>query len=222
MSTSLPLPLERIVFAEAAQQYLRSLPLEHFMEPVTQATQRRITLASLELVYVRRRDVQFFNELLVQYRLRSKKEIRQVVPDNMIVVHPEPLDVEGSYDVPIVGVQPFCMLEYVSKSTKRKDSEDNYAKYEKELKVPYYVLFNPDIEELSLFRHNRRRFVSVKPNRNGRLEMPRIDLEIALMDRWVRFWYQGQLLPLPADLQATVDQLQRELGETKQKLSAAE
>ncbi len=31
-------------YAHAARQYLRSLPLEHFMEAAAQATQRKITL----------------------------------------------------------------------------------------------------------------------------------------------------------------------------------
>ena len=40
-----------ILYYEAAQEYLRSLPLEHFMESTPQAHQREITLASLALVH---------------------------------------------------------------------------------------------------------------------------------------------------------------------------
>jgi hypothetical protein len=45
MSTAdLPRPLIALRYAEAAEAYLRSLPLEHFMEATGQSTQRKITL----------------------------------------------------------------------------------------------------------------------------------------------------------------------------------
>jgi hypothetical protein len=50
MSTAKPTILLRLEYEEAAQAYLRSLPLEHFMEATAQATQRKITLESLDLV----------------------------------------------------------------------------------------------------------------------------------------------------------------------------
>jgi hypothetical protein len=40
-----------------------------------------------------------------------------------------------------------------------------------------------------------------------------VDLEVALLDGWVRFWYKGEQLPLPADLQ-------RSLIETQQRADA--
>ena len=36
----------------AADEYCRSLPLEHFMEAIPQSTQRKITLESLDLLRV--------------------------------------------------------------------------------------------------------------------------------------------------------------------------
>ena len=45
------------------------------------------------------------------------------------------------------------MLEYVSKSSRRKDYDDNFDKYERDLKVPYYLTFYPDDQELTLYRH---------------------------------------------------------------------
>lgn len=67
MSTSPPRILLRLKYEEAAQAYLRSLPLEHFMESTPQATQRQITLESFDLVKPHRPDLHVFNELLVQY-----------------------------------------------------------------------------------------------------------------------------------------------------------
>src|SRR6185437_13710939 len=144
MAANKPRPLLRIEYEEAAEAYLRSLPPEHFMEATAQGKQREITLASLALVKARRPDVQIFNELLVQYPRRGQRKLGQVVPDNMVVVCDEPIRASGSYDLPLQPVGPFWMLEYVSKHNKRKDYEDNFQKYERELKVPYYLLFYPD------------------------------------------------------------------------------
>src|SRR5437879_10718695 len=87
-------------YNKAAEEYLRSLPPEHFMEATPQATQREITVESLALVKARRPEVQYFNELLVQYPHGRGKRIRQVVPDNMVVLHPDPIEAVGSYDLP--------------------------------------------------------------------------------------------------------------------------
>ena len=95
MSANLPPVLQAIAYEEEAQKYLRSLPLEHFMEATAQATQRKITLESLDLVQARRPDVHVFNELLVQYPLRGRRKLGQVVPDNMVVLTTERMRVTG-------------------------------------------------------------------------------------------------------------------------------
>jgi hypothetical protein len=97
MPTELPRVLVEIAYEKAAREYLRRLPLEHFMASKPQATQREITLESLALVKAQRPDVQVFNELLVQYPLPRRKRPGQVVPDNMVVIHPQPIEAEGSY-----------------------------------------------------------------------------------------------------------------------------
>ena len=138
MPTATPPRLLRSQYYHAAQEYLRKLPLEHFMESTPHATQREITLASLALVRARRADFHVFNELLVQYPLPRRKRLGQVVPDNMVVIHDGPIEADGSYDVPLESARPFWMLEYASKSNRRKDYKDNMRRYEHELKVPYY------------------------------------------------------------------------------------
>jgi Uma2 family endonuclease len=209
-------------YEEAAEAYLKSLPPEHFMEATAQATQRRIVLASIELVHARRPEVQLFNELLVQYTRGRNGEIRQVVPDNMVVVCAEPIDANGSYDVPLQPAAPFWMLEYVSKNNKRKDYEDSYQKYERELKVPYYLMFFPEGPDFTLYRHTGRKYVSVKANNHGRCEIRELELELAILDGWVRFWYEGDLLPLPADLQRDLDKARRELKKARRQAKRAE
>src|SRR5262249_4020231 len=133
MSSARPRHLLDMEYEEAAQAYLRSLPLEHFMEATPQATQREISLESLALVHERRPEVQAFNELLIQYPHGRQRAIRQVVPDNMVVIHPEPLGKLTSFNLPLQEARPFWVLEYVSKESKRKDYEDSFKKYEREL-----------------------------------------------------------------------------------------
>jgi Uma2 family endonuclease len=203
----------RSCYQEAAQAYLRSLPLEHFMEANAQGTQRKISLASLEQVRGARPDVHVFNELLVQYR-RAKRtqKIEQVVPDNMVVIHDGELTPDTSYDLELQPAHPFMMLEYVSKRNKRKDYEENHQRYDEELKVPYYLLFYPDNEDLSLFHLRRGRYASVTPNDQGRLAIPELEVEVALLNGWVRYWFRGDLLPLPADWQREMNAVRRQLA----------
>src|SRR5262245_40813438 len=130
MKLPYPPALIEVRYAEYAQEYLRKLSLEHFMESTPQATQRKITLAAFDQIHLARPEVQVFNELLVQYPLPGQKRPGQVVPDNMVVIHEEKIKAEGSYDIPVQPVGLFMTLEYVSKRNRRKDYDDNFDKYE--------------------------------------------------------------------------------------------
>ncbi len=207
-------------YEQAAQDYLSRLSMEHFMEATAQGTQRKITLESLDLVHAYRPDVQVFNELLVQYPRPGRRKIGQVVPDNMVVLWPEPLRASGSYNLSEQPARPFWMLEYVSKYNKRKDYEDNFDRYENELRVPYFLLFYPDTLDLTLYRLKDNRYVSVQPSEAGRYAIPELTLEVGLLDGWVRYWYQGQLLPLPADLLKQMNELIAQLQAKDEQLQA--
>jgi Uma2 family endonuclease len=207
-------------FEEAEQAYLRSLPAEHFMEATDHARQREITLESFALIRVLRPEIQCFNELLVQYPRGKRKKLGQVVPDNFVVVHTEPIQAKGSFSTSLQPVRPLLVMQYVSKYNKRKDYDDNYEKYEEELKVPYYLLFYPDGEELTLFRLGEKGYVSVKPNEAGRYAIPELELEAALLDGWMRYWFRGELLPLPGDLLRQINAAKTELTKTKGELTA--
>jgi hypothetical protein len=135
----------------------------------------------------------------VQYPFGRPARIRQVVPDTMVIVHGEPIEAGTSYDMPFQPVKPTWMLEYVSKRSKRKDYDVSFRKYERELKIPWYLLFYPDNQELTLFHRRRTKYASVRPNAAGRLAIPSLHLEMGLIDRWLRFWYKGALLPLVAE-----------------------
>src|SRR5579884_4000884 len=220
MKADKPLSDLREEYEEAARKYMASLPLEHFVESTPQATQRKITVESFDLVHVRRPDVQCFNELLIQYP-RGKKRKARVVPDNMVVVHPEPIEALSSFSTPFQPVGPFLVLEYVTPSNMRKDYEDNFVKYERDLKVPYYLLFYPDNQELTLYRHNGERYVTVTPGESGRCAIPELELEVAILDGWVRSWFRGDLLPLPADFQRELDEARRQAEESRHQAEEA-
>ena len=180
MASTRPKGLIDLEYEEYAQEYLRGLPLEHFTEATDHATQGEITLESLALLKARRKDVHVFNELLVQYPRAGKKKPGQVVPDNMVVISDQRVRARTSYNLPVEDARPFWVLEYVSKESKRKDYDDNFDKYERELRVPYYLLFFPETQDLTLYRHTGRN-VSVPPNERGRYPLPELDLEMSLL-----------------------------------------
>jgi Uma2 family endonuclease len=209
------------VYAEYAREYLRNLPLEHFMEATAQGRQREITLESLALVKARRSDVHVFNELLIQYPRPRQKRPGQVVPDNMVVIYPGVIEAEGSYDIPVQPVGPFWTLEYVSKSSKRKDYDGSLRKYERDLKVPYCLMFYPDAQELTLYQRGPRKYRAVPPNGQDHYPIAELEMEVGLLDSWVRFWFRGELLPLPGDLQHALDETRQQL-EAERLLAARE
>lgn len=222
MATTKPRAIIAVTYEDAAQEYLRNLPLEHFTEATAQATQREITLESLDLVAARRPDVHVFNELLVLYPVARQRKPVGVVPDNMVVISDKPLEADLSYNLPLEPAKPFWMLEYVSKNSKRKDYEDSFDKYEHDLKTPYYLTFYPDDQELTLYRHTGKKYVSVKPNRHGRYALPELDLEIGLLDGWVRYWHEGELLPLPAELERDLEEATRRADEQSRRADEME
>ena len=111
------------------------------------------------------------------------------------------------------------MLEYVSKGSKRKDYEENHRKYERELRVPYYLVFYSHGQKLTLYHHNGRRYVTVKANEHGRYAIPELELEVGLLDGWVRYWNKGQLLPLPADMQRELSEAKRRVAQLEEELA---
>ena len=191
-------------FAEAASEYLaflRENHPEHFMESVGQATQRKITVASLDQVASERPDVHVYSELLIQW-YNDENKLRRVVPDNMVVIAEKRPKVKTNFAIPVQPARPFAVFEYVSKESNRKEYQGSWDKYERELKVPYYLIFHPDEQELLLFRLNKRRgkYISVHPDDEGRYAIPDLDLGMAVLDGWVRFWWNGELLSVPTEL----------------------
>jgi Uma2 family endonuclease len=219
-STVPPLVLEAS-WEEDARNYMASLSLKHFMESTPQAMQRSITLACLALVVALRSDLQLFNELLIQYPRKGKRRPGHVVPDNMLVVSDKPIRSQTSFKTFIEPVGPFAVMEYVSNRNKRKDYEENFKIYEA-LKIAYYLIFYPDGQELTLYRHNGERYVSVKPNENQRYSVSELAIEVAILDGWVRYWFKGELLPLPAEMQSDLLRTRKRVNELQSRVEQLE
>jgi Uma2 family endonuclease len=202
-------------YDRAANAYQRRLPLEHYMEAVSQSTQRKITLASLDLLPRRRLDVQVFNELLIQYFFKGR--LRRVVPDNMLRRSSEPLRADRSYNLELEGIGPFLVMEYVSPENYRKDYHESFHKYESELKVPYYLLFYPEEQDLQVHHLEADEYRRLPANAEGRYAIPELDLEVGLLDGWVRYWYQGELLPLPTEMEELLEGERRRADQERQR-----
>src|SRR5438105_8372986 len=101
-------------YERAAAAYCARLPPEHFMEATGQATQRKVSWVSLDLVALRRGNMQVFNELLIQYP--GNGVLGQVVPDNMVLRSKRKIKSASSFNVAFEPIKPFWVLEYVSQS----------------------------------------------------------------------------------------------------------
>ena len=200
----------RLFYENAAREYSKSHPIEHML----QSRQRAITLASLALVEAVRPDFHVFNELLIRYPhpQNDGHSVEQVVPDNFVVIHNGPLDPGDSFDTASQASKPFWALDYVVECNLRKDYVDNMARYGRDLQVPYYMLFEPQKLRLTLYKlgTKTRKFRELRPNANGQLAIPELDIEMALVDVWVRFWFRGKLLPLPGEMAVELDESKKE------------
>jgi Uma2 family endonuclease len=218
-------------YEQAARDYCATLPMEHFMESTPQQAQRKITLSAFELIHTDRPDVWCYNELLIQHPMSdSRRDIIRVVPDNLVVLHDRPIVATGSFTTTVEQARLLVALEYVSESSKRKDYVENMERYE-QIRMPHYLMFEPEKKLIILHRWSARagRLVSVPANAAERFPIPKLELEVGLHDDWMRFWFRGELLPLPAELKETLDRTakelqakQRELATARQKLGAAE
>jgi hypothetical protein len=209
----------RLIYDMAERRFQAALPPEHYMEAFDHAHQRAVTLASLGLLAGRVPGFHLFNEMLVLYQAGPTEfDTAGVVPDNFVVRYDGPLVVDNSFRLPLQPARPFLVLEYVSTHNQRKDYDDNMTRYQDALRVPYYLLFHPGSQEMSLYKLVRRRFRTVRPDAAGRVAVPELDLQAGVLDGWMRYWYRGDLLPLPAELEGQLTDARTQLDTTRTQL----
>jgi hypothetical protein len=203
MATDIRPQFTQAEYEAAALATLASQTLEDLMEATPQAQQREIIMGSLAVVQVYLPDVQYYSELLLQYP--KDGAIRWVVPDNMVSRSAEPWRARSSYrvehDPPIL-----MALEYVSPSSGQKDYGESFRKYERDLRIPYCLLYDTTDRTLEVYHHDGTRYVRLEPNVQGRVAVPELEIEVGLLDGWTRVWFRGQLVPVPAELQRQLDE----------------
>ena len=196
------------------------------MEHTSQSRQRAITVASLALVEAVRPDFHVLSELLIQYPISKTdvKAVGRVCPDNFVVIRDRPVGPCGSFNTPFEESKPFWVLEYVSEGNQRKDYVDNMTRYGRDLQVPYYMLFEPQKLRLTLYKlgTTTRKFKQVRPNAAGRFAIPELDIEMGLVDVWVRFWFRGKLLPITGEMAAELDESKKETRNARHDTRVAE
>ena len=133
----------------------------------------------------------------------------------------QPLVVDESFNTFRQPVGPLLVLDYVSRLNFRKDYLDSFRKYEIDLKVPYYLLFYPHKSELFVFRLADEAYAPIEPNSMGRLAIPELELEVAVLDGWVRYWFRGNLIPLPGEMLKRLEASQNQAISLQDQLDAA-
>ena len=119
MSTDLPRPLLRLEYARAAEDYLRSLPLEHFMEATPQATQREITVENIQ-----KTTCEYFNIKIGD--LKAKRRTQNIALPRQVAMYLCRKHTETSF--PAIGDKfggrDHSTVIHASKTVERKIKED--------------------------------------------------------------------------------------------------
>lgn len=182
---------------ESAREYYRSLPVEDTIDTVPQANARRALLSSFRVIKAKRPDLHYFNELLIEYRTADGSPGR-VVPNNFVTVHPEPIKAGNSFDLSEQPTRPLLALEYVTEY-RRPEFKQNRAKYERDLRIPYYLRVYPHDGRIAMYSLRDDRYTAAQLNAEGRFAVPELESEFGVVDGAVRVWFRGELVPLIAE-----------------------
>src|SRR5437879_707599 len=86
----------------------------------------------------------------------------------------------------------------------------------------YYLLFYPQTQDLTVYRHNGSRYAPIVPDQQGRYPIPELDMEVGLFGGWARYWYQGELLPLPSEMARSLAEERRLRQQAERQRAEAE
>lgn len=202
------------IYEKAARKYFLSIPLEDTIDPTCQAHNRMNTVSSFSLISLARPDIHCFNELLITYP-RSSGESGRVVPNNFVVVHPEPIRVHDCYEIPLLP-SPLLAIDYINDYRNPKCYENNFERYGHELTIPYYLRVHSEEKEFFLHRLSEGNYAPVQAIDSGRFPIPELELEVGLYDGWLRYWFRGEMVLLPAELQREIMRLDEALVKTNE------
>ena len=120
---------------------------------------------------------------------------------------------------------PDLVVELMSKSTRDEDLTTKRAIYEKKLRVPEYVAFDPETGEIHAWRLGKRKYKPIRPDENGRIWLEQAGLWVGTwrglhagsVDTWLRFFdAKGRLVPTERESKL------REMALKEQAISRAE
>lgn len=184
----------------AAAAYAHAEASCHVEVDALQARQRQITAWSLAVVAGVRPDIQTFTAVLIQYGPPGRDDPEQIVPDNFVVRAAKPIEARDHYDVPFQPARPFVVFEYPSTPLQRKRIGRRVGQYEHNLAVPYVVRFDPESGQLAVQHLIGSLLVPCDISAAGRAGIPELELELGVIDGVLRFWFRGELVPLPAEV----------------------
>lgn len=196
-------------YDEAERAYYRSLDPEDTIDPVCQATTRAIVLSNFGLIRSSRPDIQCFNELLIRYP-RPDGSTGRAVPNNFVVMHPEPVAVYDSFDTAGQPAKPLLVIDYITELRNPEAYKHNPDRYGRELRVPYYLVAYPEEKRFTLYRLTDGGYADVPPNESGRFPVPELEVEVGMHDGWMRFWFGCELVKTPAEMYQELQALRAE------------
>lgn len=209
----------RLAYAAAA--YAHAEANCHAEVDPLQARQRQITAWSFAVVAGVRPDVQAFTAVLIQDGPPGGDDPGQIVPDNFVVHAAKPIVAHDHYDVPFQPARPFVVFEYPSTPLQRKRIGRRVGHYEYNLAVPYVVVFDPESERLELQHMIGGMLVPSSVNAAGRADIPELGIELGVLDGQMRFWFRGEVIPLPADVLPEREEQAAEIARLREELARA-
>jgi Uma2 family endonuclease len=127
-------------------------------------------------------------------------------------------EVTRSYTPQLQGDIPVIVMEFISDTQETEYSikatypPGKWFFYERILKVPNYIIFEPDSGSFEMYRlENTEQYILQEPDENQRYWIPEINLYLGVREgnrenrtgKWLRWWdEQGNLLPWGTELAA--------------------
>lgn len=179
-----------------------------------------MTLGMLRLHFAEREDVYVAANNLLYFEEGNPRE--RVSPDGYVVFGVSP-ELRRSYYVWKEGGRtPDIVFEFTSRSSQTEDVTGKRELYEKRLRVPEYILFDPDGDylrpRLQGFRLSEGRYIPI-PLENERLFSDVLDLEVFAEGTLLRFYdpVKSRVLPTWAEQAARAQEMEHRAQEEAQR-----
>ncbi|MBX9580391.1 MAG: TIGR02996 domain-containing protein [Gemmataceae bacterium] len=95
--------------------------------------------------------MRLFDGRLIRHNQPGKDHPGQIVPDHLVVIHPEPIDPDRAFAVSHRPVGPSVVIDDTP-AADRKYEPERREEYRRDLKVAYYLRFDLKGRKLTLFR----------------------------------------------------------------------